>query len=312
MERENWEKSVIEKVLLETIKEHRISRRWRIFFRLIWLIITITLIYVFFPSGRTMDKSDKRVAVVNLKDVISDDANTYTAIAKGLEEALKDKRVIAVVIRANSPGGSPVYSNMLYNEILRLRSLYPKKQIDLVIEEVCASGCYYIAAAANKIYANPSSIIGSIGVIYANFGLTGLMQKLGVDSRLLIAGKNKAMGYPFIPANKDQDVMQQKMLNEIHEQFINAVKKGRTTHLQVNNAELFSGRYWLGKEAIKLGLIDGFASVESLARDKYKTENVIDYTPERDPLERIVKKFGVGLVDSVRQLVNAAEFGSFN
>ncbi len=312
MEKEDWEKSALEKVLLETVKEQRLNRRWRIFFRLIWLIITISLIYLFLPTAKGLDKSEKKVAVINLKGIISDDSNIYNTIYKGIEQALKDKHVVAVIIKANSPGGSPVYSNMLFNEILRFRKLYPNKPIDVVIEEVCASGCYYIAAAADKIYANPSSIVGSIGVIYTGFGLTGLMQKVGVDSRLLIAGKNKAMGYPFIPVNKDQEIMQQKMLNEIHDQFINAVKKGRGKRLLLNNTELFSGRYWLGADGLKLGLIDGIASVDSLARDKYKSDNVVDYTPDQDPFERIAKKFGVGILDYSKQLINSAEFGSFN
>jgi protease-4 len=200
---------------------------------------------------------------------------------------------------------------MIYNEILRLKKLYPKKPVEVVIEEVCASGCYYIAAAADKIYASPSSIVGSIGVIYTGFGLNKLMDKMGIDSRLIISGKNKAMGYPFIPSNSEQNVMQQKMLDKVHAQFINAVKKGRGSRLN-NDPDLFSGRYWIGEDALPLGLIDGFASVDSLARDLFKTDNLVEYTPDSDALERIVKKLGVGLVDSAKQEAILTQFGKFN
>jgi len=307
----NWEKSVMEKVLLETINEQRRARRWRLFFRFVWLGIIIAILCYFWSERKTPITDGKYVAVVNLKGVIGFEDNTYQTVTDGLQAALKDKDVVGVIIRANSPGGSPVYSNMLYNEILRLRKLYPKKPIDVVIEDMCASGCYYISAAADKIYANPSSIVGSIGVIYMGFGVTGLMQKLGVDSRLIIAGKNKAMGYPFIQDNKAQAEMQQKMLNQIHEQFIAAVKSGRGKRLG-SDPDLFSGRYWVGSDAIKLGLIDGFATVEMVARDQFKTENIVDYTPEQDPFDRVAKKIGLSVANVAKQAAVALNVGSYN
>ncbi|HLX54322.1 MAG TPA: S49 family peptidase [Aquella sp.] len=307
-----WEKSTLEKVLLETIKEQRRSRRWRLFFRLIWLVIIgIILFNVFGGPSKLSAETGKHVAVIKLNGIISDETKTYETIVDGVTDALKDKDTLGVVIRANSPGGSPVYSNMIYNEILRLRKLYPKKPIDVVIEEVCASGCYYIAAAADKIYANPSSIVGSIGVIYTGFGLNNLMNKIGVDNRLIISGRNKAMGYPFIPPNPEQNVMQQQMLDKIHIQFIDAVKNGRKGKLS-SDPDLFSGRYWIGEEAKPLGLIDGFASVDSLAREQFKTDNLIDYTPDSDAIDRIAKKLGIGLVDSAKQEVQLSQFGKFN
>jgi|SRR6185437_4125012 len=307
-----WEKSTLEKVLLETIKEQRRSRRWRVFFRLVWLVIIgIILFYVFNGKSKLSAETGKHVAVINLNGVICDENKTYEAIVDGVTDALKDKDTLGVIIRANSPGGSPVYSNMIYNEILRLRKLYPKKPVDVVIEEVCASGCYYIAAAADKIYANPSSIVGSIGVIYTGFGLNSLMDKIGVDSRLIISGRNKAMGYPFIPQNPEQNSMQQQMLDKVHMQFINAVKDGRKGKLS-NDPDLFSGRYWIGEDAKPLGLVDDFASVDSLARDQFKTDNLIDYTPDSDAIDRIAKKLGVGLVDSAKQELKLSQFGKFN
>lgn len=304
--------NIMEKFVLEIITEQRRSRRWKIFFRLMWLIIIIIGATMMFVSHdkESLIKSGKQVAVIDLRGIISEDNNTYKNMADSLHSALKDKNTVAVIIRANSPGGSPVYSNMLYDEILRLRKVYPKIPIDVVAEEVCASGCYYIAASATKVYANPSSIVGSIGVIYTGFGLTGTMEKIGVDSRLLISGKNKAMGYPFIPVNKEQNLMQQAMLDLVHQQFITAVKNGRGKRLK-NNPDLFSGRYWIGEDALKLGLIDGYATVDSLARDQFKTDNVVDFTDDDNSWDKIAKKFGTDLVDSAKSAVTAPQFGSF-
>ena len=312
METNKFEQTVIEKMLFETIKEQRRSRRWKIFFRIIWLIIIAgILIAVFSKKCIESKKPGGQIAVVKLTGVISDENKTYEHLRDGLKDALEDEKTIAVIIEANSPGGSPVYSDMGYNEILRLRKLYPHKPINVVVDEVCASGCYYIASAADKIYANPASIVGSIGVIYTGFGLTGLMDKIGVDSRLIISGRNKAMGYPFIPENYEQKAMQQDMMDKIHQQFIEAVKNGRGARLH-NDSDLFSGRYWIGADAIQIGLIDGFASVDSLARDQYKSQNLVDFTPEEDPVDRITKKLGVGMVDSAKQAVSLGSLGNIN
>jgi protease-4 len=306
----NLQDQVMEKVLLAAIKEQQLGRRWKIFFRLLWLVLIILLVY--FSANRVSRvPSGKAVAVINLQGVINSENDTYTNIAEGLQSALKNKNTVAVIIRANSPGGSPVYSDMLYNEILRLRKEYPAKPISVVVEEVCASGCYYIAAAADKIYASPASIVGSIGVIYTGFGLTELMQKIGVDSRLLIAGKNKAMGYPFVAVNKTQTVMQQQMLDKVHTQFINAVKSGRGSRLKLSEPDLFSGRYWVGEEATPLGLIDGYATVDTLAKQKYHTDNIVDFTPQSDSFDRIAKKFGVTITTFAKQMVYDLSSGSF-
>lgn len=300
----SWEQETIQKVLLETIKEQRRARRWRIFFRLVIVLVVAIGIWQAVGSSDELEEGKKgpQVAVVDFNGVISDETQNYKTVIKGVTSALKDKKTVAVIIRANSPGGSPVYSDILNTELTRLRKLYPNKPIDVVVEEVCASGCYYAAAAVNKIYANPSSIVGSIGVIYTGFGATEAMKKLGVDSRLLISGKNKAMGYPFQPENKEQTAMQQQMLDEVHQLFIDAVKRGRGTKL-ANDPDLFSGRYWIGQDALKLGLIDGYGSVGSVARDQYKSENLVDFTPAQDPLDKITKKLGVTMVDSAKQAV---------
>lgn len=300
----SWEQETIQKVLLETIKEQRRARRWRIFFRLVVIIVIVIGVWQALGNSNELDEGKKgpQVAVVDFNGVISDETQNYKTVIKGVTAALKDKKTVAVIIRANSPGGSPVYSDIMNTELTRLRKLYPNKPIDIVVEEVCASGCYYASAAANKIYANPSSIVGSIGVIYTGFGATEAMKKLGVDSRLLISGKNKAMGYPFLPENKEQTAMQQQMLDEVHQLFIDAVKRGRGAKL-ANDPDLFSGRYWIGQDALKLGLIDGYGSVASVARDQYKSENLVDFTPAQDPLDKLTKKLGVTMVDSAKQAV---------
>jgi protease-4 len=311
----SWEQETIEKVLLETVKEQRRARRWRIFFRLLIIVIIVGGISTAKFSKDEVGDSEKgpQVAVINFKGVISDETQNYKQVMDGLNTALKDKNTVGVIIRANSPGGSPVYSDILNQDITRLRKLYPKKPIYVVVEEVCASGCYYAAAAADSIYANPSSIVGSIGVIYTGFGATDAMKKLGVDSRLLISGKNKAMGYPFVPENKEQTEMQQQMLDEIHTLFINAVKQGRGNKLAESNPDLFSGRYWIGQDALKLGLIDGFGSVNSISRDKFKSENLVDFTPDEDPFDKVAKKLGVTMVDSAKNAVVEKQFvGNIN
>lgn len=301
----NKEQNVAEQYILEIIKEQRASRRWKIFFRLILIVVVATIIYQSFSykNSSAGDKKGKQVAEISLTGMIAADNDNYRKLSDGLSAALEDSNTVAVIIKANSPGGSPVYSDMMFNEILRQRALHPKIPINVVIEEMCASGCYYAAAASNAIYASPASIIGSIGVIYTGFGLNQMMDKIGVDNRLIISGKNKAMGYPFLPPNLEQQQMQQVMLDEIHEQFIAAVKKGRGKRLELTNPDLFSGRYWIGQDGIKLGLIDGFATVDSLARDKYKTDNIVDFTPQSDPLDRITKKLTTSVFDLVKQNV---------
>lgn len=296
------EKTIIENLLKDTLTEQRRARRWRIFFRLFWILFTLVAIfYIFINKDKdSIMPTGPEVAVIKLTDIISYENNIYSNFVEGLNSALKNKKTVGVIIRANSPGGSPVYSDLIYREILRLQKLYPKKSIDIVVEEVCASGCYYIASATHFIYANPASIVGSIGVISPNFGVTGLMQKLGIDSRLQIAGKNKAMGYPFIQVNPEQQKMHQEMLDKIHNQFIQAIKNGRGKRLNYKDTELFSGRYWIGEDALKLGLIDGFTSVNELARVKYKSENLVDYTVSEDRLDKIAKKLGLGVATSVK------------
>ena len=298
---ENNEFKIINNFLTEIIKEQRASRRWKYFFRILFVAILVIIYFKLKSPAATPIQIGKQIAIVKLSGVIDDTNNTYDIVKEGLNSALSDKKTSAVIIEANSPGGSPVYSDMIYNEILRQRKLHPLININLVVEEMCASGCYYAAAATNKIYASPASIVGSIGVIYPGFGFNKLLDKIGVDSRLLISGKNKAMGYPFSPPNKEQEQIQQKMLDEVHKQFIDAVMNGRGNKIKSSNSEIFSGRYWLGQDALKLGLIDGIETVDSLARNQYHSNNLVDFTPNADPLDKISKKFGVSVINFFKQ-----------
>jgi protease-4 len=206
-----------------------------------------------------------------------------------------------VIIRANSPGGSPVLSGLAYDEIRRLRKLHPTIPVYVVVEDVCASGCYYIASAADKIFVDKASIIGSIGVLQDGFGFTGAMEKLGVERRLLTAGENKAMGDPFSPVNPKQQEIVKTLLDDIHQQFITAVKQGRGNRLKTD-PDMFSGRIWIGEQGVPLGLADGLGSVRSVARDVIKADKLVDVTPEDDFTRRVARRFGVSLGEGFRSL----------
>jgi protease IV len=290
----SWEQDTIKQILLATIVENRRSRRWKIFFRLLVLSI-IAGIVAYNSKLMQPQHSGVQVALVHFDGAITSETKNYEQLIDGVTAALQDTKTTAVIVEANSPGGSPVYSDIAYNELQQLKKDHPHQPIIFAIDEVCASGCYYVAAAADAIYANPASIVGSIGVIYSGFGATTALKKLGLESRLLIAGKNKAMGYPFTRMRKDQLLMQQQMLNEVHAQFIAAVKHGRGSKLVTANPDLFSGRYWLGVDALKLGLIDGYSNVHELARLRYHSDNIVDFTPNHDKFGALLKHLTVSM-----------------
>jgi len=301
MEKKTWEQQTIEKLLLQTYKEQRRARLHKIFWRLVIIACIIFAYFTYFDNDKIKTNKEKQIAVINFQDEINRDNNSYDNFATSLDNALTDINTKAIIIRANSPGGSPVYSDMINQEIYRQKLAHPKTPIIFAIEEVCASGCYYAAVAADKIYAQPASIVGSIGVISPQFGVDKLMDKLGVENRLLTAGKYKAMGYPFSAQNPDVTKIQQQMLNDIQQQFIQAVKKGRP-HLS-NNPDLFTGRYWIGSQAESLGLIDGYATVDSIARDQFGSTNLVDFTIGKDTLSVISKKLGVDMANSAKNAV---------
>jgi protease-4 len=287
--------SSIEKIARELLRQQRSDRRWRIFFRLAWLALALAVAWALFSDRITPTApSTPHTALVEVRGEIAVDSEASAELlVSALRNAFEDRGAVAVVLRINSPGGSPVQSGIVNDEIRRLKALHNKK-VYAVVEEVCASGAYYIAAAADEIYVDKASIVGSIGVLMDGFGFTGLMDKLGVERRLLTAGDNKAMLDPFSPADPKQTAMAQAMLAQIHQQFIAVVKAGRGDRLK-ETPETFSGLYWNGDEAIKLGLADHLGNLDYVAREVVKAEEIIDYTPHENVAERLAKRFGAGV-----------------
>ena len=301
-----WERAVLEKVALAAVTEQRRARRWGIFFKfLIFAYLFIVLFIAMGWFGKKDGAHDKHTALVEINGVIAPgSAASADAVMQGLADAFKDKRTQGVVLRINSPGGSPVQSGYINDEIKRLRAKYPDKPLYAVVEDLCASGGYYVAVAADKIYVNKASMIGSIGVLMNGFGFTGTMEKLGVERRLLAAGENKGFLDPFSPLNDEQKVHAKQMLSEIHEQFIEVVRKGRGKRLK-ETPEMFSGLVWVGQKSIELGLADALGSVEQVARDVIKAEDIVDFTPRENVAERFAKRFGAAAAESLIKLGGA-------
>lgn len=301
-----WERQLIEKLATASLTEQRRARRWKIFFRLTWLAVLAGFIGLMFVDMESRNNSkamgQPHTAVVSLDGAIDSESNVTAKMLDGLNAAYEDSNTRGIIIRANSPGGSPALSGMANDEILRLKKLHPKVPVYMVVEEVCASGCYYIAAAADRIYVDKASIVGSIGVISDGFGFDKAMDKLGIERRLATAGSNKGMGDPFSPKNPQQEAIRQGLLDEIHGQFIAVVKQGRGKRL-ADDPDLFSGRVWLGSSSIKLGLADGLGSVGSVARDVIKAEELVDFTPDDDLASRVARRIGVSFSGGVRAML---------
>jgi protease-4 len=292
---------VLEKIALASIQEQQRARRWGIFFKLLGFAYLFALLFI---ALGWLGKRDgampvKHTAVVEIRGVIAPDhpASAENVVA-GLQEAFKDKNTQGIVLRINSPGGSPVQAGYLNDEIRRLRVKYPDMPLYAVVEDICASGGYYVAAATDKIFVNESSIVGSIGVLMDGFGFSGALEKLGVERRLLTAGENKGFMDPFSPVNPEQKEHAQGMLNAIHAQFIKVVKEGRGERLK-DTPEIFSGLMWTGQRSIDLGLADGFGSVAYVAREIIKAEDLVDYTPRENIAERVAKRFGAAMAEAL-------------
>lgn len=293
----NWERETLEKLLFATVKEQRAARRWSIFFKLLVLgVISFSLwAYFDFSTGSDIEKLGRHTALIEIDGSIeSEGSGSADSVIPSLNKAFSDAGSVAIVLRINSPGGSPVQAGMIVDEILRLRKGYPAKPVYVVVDEICASGGYYIAAAADKIFVNKASIVGSIGVLMDGFGFTGTMEKLGVERRLLTAGENKGFLDPFSPQSEKHKAHAQLMLNEIHQQFISVVRAGRGKRLK-ETPEMFSGLFWSGAKAVEMGLADGFGSVDSVARDVIRVEDIVDYTAHEGLPERVLKKFGAAV-----------------
>jgi len=294
--KEGWERDTIQKLVFATLKEQRARRRWGIVFK------TLTLAVIVFGMWHAYDLGDsdketrgRHTAVIEIDGVIDSHKNSAgKAIIPALNKAFSDKASVGVILRINSPGGSPVQAGMVNDEIARLRKQYPNKPLYVVVHEICASGAYYIASGADKIYVNKASIVGSIGVLINGFGFTGTMEKLGVERRLMIAGDNKGFMDPFSPQSSKHKEYAQQMLNEVHLQFIEVVRKGRGDRLK-ETPETFSGLFWSGTKAVEMGLADGYGTVDSIARDVLKAEEQVDYTEHENLRDRVLKKFGASV-----------------
>ena len=290
----NWERQALEHLLLENLKETRKARRWRAVLRVLTLLVIVGAllsIFDFHLPGKGMGV-EKHTALVTLEGEISSSSMANAMdINSSLLSAFESESSAGVVLRINSPGGSPVQAGMINDEIHRLRKLYPKKPFYVVVEDICASGGYYVAVAADQILVDKASLVGSIGVIMEGFGFTGLMDKLGVTRRMITSGSNKGMMDPFSKENPKQNEMVKTMIDEIHQQFIAVVKEGRGDRLK-DVPDLFSGRIWNGEQAVKIGLADGYGTVDTVARDIFKAPDILDYTMKENFAERVAKRFG--------------------
>jgi protease-4 len=293
----HWERETLERLVFATVREQRAARRWGIFFKLSFLLLAFFAIWAYFDfyTGSDIESLGRHTALIEIDGTIDDEGSgAADTVIPSLNKAFADAGSAAVVLRINSPGGSPVQAGIIVDEMQRLKKGYPNKPLYVVVDEICASGGYYIAAAADKIYVNKASIVGSVGVLMDGFGFTGLMDKLGVERRLLTAGENKGFLDPFSPQSDKQKQHALAMLNEIHEQFIAVVRAGRGKRLK-ENPEIFSGLYWTGAKAVEMGLADGFGTVDTVARDVVKAEDIIDYTAHEGLPERVLKKFGASV-----------------
>ena len=305
-----WERATLEKLAFAALNEQKSARKWKTFTRLAWLVFFIAVAWMLFrpdTTGMGQDMTTAHTAVVEIKgEIASDSEASSDTIIPALRAAFEDDAAKAVVLLINSPGGSPVQAGMINDEIIRLKEKH-KKKVYAVVEETCASAAYYIAVAADEIYVDKASIVGSIGVLMDSFGFTGLMEKLGVERRLMTAGENKGFLDPFSPQTDKQRAFAQGMLNQIHTQFIDTVKKGRGKKLK-ETPEMFSGLFWSGQQAIELGLADQLGTLDFVAREVIKAEDIIDYTRRDNVAERLAKRFGAAMGEgAVKTLKNVPQ-----
>lgn len=288
-----WERQLLEKISFASLNEQRLKRRWGIFFKLAGLSYLIAILVLVVDWGGSEKLADgKHTALINLRGTIESSGDTSADKINGaLQSAFEDKGTAGVILRINSPGGSPVQSGIVYDEIRRLRAKYPEIPLYVVVEDLCASGGYYVASAADKIFVDKASVVGSIGVLMDGFGFTGTMDKLGIERRLLTAGANKGFLDPFSPQDEKQKEHARVLLGEIHKQFIEVVRQGRGKRLK-ETSDMFSGLMWTGSQSIQMGLADDYGTVDSVARDLIKAENILDYSVKENIAERFAKRLG--------------------
>jgi protease IV len=287
-----WERATLEKLAFAALNEQKARRRWKTFVALAWLAFFASLLWLATHQGKAgKDVSQPHTAVVQITGEIGPGAEASAdAVVSAIKSALEDEGAKALVLLINSPGGSPVQAGIINDEIRRLKEKH-KKPVYAVVEETCASAAYYIAVAADKVYVDKASIVGSIGVLMDGFGFTGAMEKLGVERRLMTAGENKGFLDPFSPQTDKQRMHAQSMLDQIHKQFIDVVKKGRGNRLK-ESPDMFSGLFWSGEQAIALGLADSLGNLDYVAREVVKAEELIDYTRRENVAEKLAKRFG--------------------
>jgi len=301
-----WERQALEHLLLENLKEQRRGRRWRTAVRLMTLVVFVGVaINLFDLDWGGKSALGKHTALVDLQGEIAPDSKASAdAINASLKAAFESHESVGVILRINSPGGSPVQSGIIHDEILRLRAKYPEKPLHVVVEEICASGGYYVAVAGDKIFVDKASLVGSVGVIMNGFGVTGLMDKLGIERRAITAGKNKALLDPFSKEDPKQKAFVQEMLSEVHQQFIKVVRDGRGDRLK-ETPEMFSGLVWNGAKSVELGLTDALGTVDGVAREVFKAPEVVDYTMKDNLAERVAKRFGAAMGESVAKVISS-------
>ncbi len=296
---QNWERQALEKLAFAAVQEQRRSRHWSIFFKTLGFVYLYALLFIGLDWMGSSKTIGSHTALIDIQGEIGAEGqvtadNTITS----LQTAFEDEHTKGIILRINSPGGSPVQAGIINDEIKRQRKLHPKVPVYAVVEDICASGGYYIAAAADRIYVDKASIVGSIGVIMDGFGFTGTMQKLGVERRVMTAGENKALLDPFSPLNPAHKAFAQSMLNEVHQQFIQVVREGRGKRLK-ETPEMFSGLFWTGQRSIELGLADGLGSSESVAREVIKEPNIVDFTTREGLADRFAKRFGAAMANTL-------------
>jgi protease IV len=297
----NWQRNTIEKLAMSSLNEQKTARRWSIFFKILLFIYLFTVLA--YTVGWVVRDGKaaigKHSALINIAGVIQAGGEVNAdAVMGSLADAYEDKGTKGIILRINSPGGSPVQAGIINEEIKRQKKLHPDIPVYAVVEDICASGGYYIAAAADKIFVDKASIVGSIGVLMDGYGFTGTMEKVGVERRLLTAGKNKAMLDPFSPVNPEHKAYAQTMLDEIHEQFKTVVREGRGKRLK-ETPETFSGLFWSGEQSIKIGLADALGSTEYVAREVIKHEDIIDFTYQDSLADRFAKRLGASIAKHI-------------
>jgi protease-4 len=306
-DQDKWHRDVVNKLAFAAVNEQRRARRWSIFYKGLLALYLVAVFVVYLPADwfSLESISEKHTALVELKGPISDSSEASADnVIGGLRDAFEDENTAGVIIRANSPGGSPVQSAYIFSEINRLRELYPDIPVYGVVTDVCASGCYYAISAANDIYVDKASIVGSIGVRMDSFGFVDTMEKLGVERRLYTSGESKGFLDPFLPSKESDRLHVSKLLGGIHEQFIAAVKEGRGDRLK-EDPDLFTGLVWTGEESVEMGMADAFGSSSYVAREIIGEEEIVDFTQEPDLLDRITDRIGVAMVKAMGGMVTS-------